>query len=388
MSNINEGYRWRILVLVFISMLSFGLVFQSIPPVLALIIDELGITHAQAGLLMGLFALPGIFLAILSGMLSDYYGARRIGSISLALIVIGTAISGTADGFTALAIGRLVAGIGALTYAVVAPQILSQWFMGKEVGLAMGFFNTGLPLGTIIAFNAFGRIGIEMGWRAPILLTTAVSMATLLLFLIIYKPVPVTEKKAKAAIFTNPLKTGPGIWLVGGAWMWFNAGFIAFLTFAPDYFVSRGLGIARAGFLASIIMFAALILNPVIGYLSHRFGIKEVFIAVGGVLVAVLFLLIPFSGLPILALMVLLGVAATLTPPSIYSLPSDILPPEKLGLGFGIITTLLNVGIVLGPYLVGLTIDVTGEFTMGFVLMAAFTFLAAPTILVLKMTNR
>jgi len=388
MGNVDESYRWRILVLIFISFLTFGLVFQSIPPVLALIIDELGITHAQAGLLMGLFALPGIFLAILSGFLSDYYGARKIGSISLAVIVIGTVISGTSDGYTVLAIGRLITGIGALTYAVVAPQILTQWFMGKELGLAMGVFNTGLPFGTVIAFNAFGRIGNEMGWRVPILITTAVSIATLLLFLIIYKPAPAMVKKERAAIFTNPLKIGSGIWLVGAAWMWFNAGFISFLTFAPDYFVSKGIGLARAGFLTSIIMFAALFMNPVIGYVSHRFALKEIFIAVGGVLVTIIMLLIPFSGVPILVLMVLLGVAATFTPPSIYSLPSDILPPEKLGLGFGIITTLLNVGIVVGPYLVGLTIDVTGAFTRGFVLMAAFTFLGVPTILALKMTNR
>lgn len=371
--------------MVYLSMLAFALVFQSIPPILGLIISELGITHAQAGLLMGLFALPGIFLAIPSGLLSDYYGAERVGAVSLGLMVVGTAVSGTAEGFFTLAAGRLVAGIGALALAVVGPQILSQWFYKKEVGLAMGFLNTAVPLGTVVAFNSFAKLGSTIGWRIPILLTSALSLVALIVFLLVYRPVSGSEGERKSVLFMNPFQAGAKIWLIGLSWMWFNAGVIAFLTFAPDYFVSRGFDIGRAGFLTSILMFAALVFNPVVGYTAHRLGKKELFIAAGGVLLAIIMLLIPFSGLPVLALMVLLGVAAASTPAPIFSLPSDVLTPEKLGMGFGIVTTLLNVGILVGPYLVGLTIDVTGAFQSSFVLMAGFVFLATPTILILRM---
>jgi len=57
------GYRWKILVMIYACMLSFAMVFQSIPPLLTLIRQEFNIGHAQAGLLMSLFALPGIFIA-------------------------------------------------------------------------------------------------------------------------------------------------------------------------------------------------------------------------------------------------------------------------------------------------------------------------------------
>ncbi len=383
MSDANEGYRWRILAMVYLALLAFALVFQSIPPVLGLIIKELRITHAQAGLLMGLLALPGIFLAIPSGLLSDYYGAKRVGAISLVLMVIGTALSGTAREFLTLAVGRLVAGIGALTLAVVGPQILSQWFYKKEVGLAMGFLNTAMPLGTVVAFNFFGRLGSTMDWRIPILLTTALSLVALFVFLMVFKSAPGTEDR-RSSFFMSPFKAGAKIWLVGIAWMWFNAGVIAFLTFAPDYFVSRGYELASAGFLTSILMLVALFLNPIIGYTSHRIGSKELFIAAGGISIAGIVLSISFSGLPVLPLMMLLGIAAAFVPAPIFSLPSDILPPEKLGMGFGIITTLLNVGILLGPYLVGLTIDITGGFQSGFLLMAGFALMTTPTILLLR----
>jgi hypothetical protein len=50
------SYRWRILVMTYVCMLSFALVFQSVPPLLTLIRQEFNVSHAQAGLLMSLFA--------------------------------------------------------------------------------------------------------------------------------------------------------------------------------------------------------------------------------------------------------------------------------------------------------------------------------------------
>ncbi len=55
-----------------------------------------------------------------------------------------------------------------------------------------------------------------------------------------------------------------------------------------------------------------------------------------------------------LVLMVFLGVFAAFIPAPILSLPSCIMSAEKLGLGFGIITTLLNVGILLVRISLGL----------------------------------
>ncbi len=47
---------------------------------------NIGLTHAQAGALMSYFALPGILFSLLSGMLTDRYGARTVGLISLLLM--------------------------------------------------------------------------------------------------------------------------------------------------------------------------------------------------------------------------------------------------------------------------------------------------------------
>jgi len=145
-------YRWVILLMVYICMLVFAFTLQSIPPILTLIIEELKLTHAEAGLLMSLFTFPSIFLAILAGMLSDRLGSFKVGLISLMLVIIGTLFFALSRNFPYAGFGRIVAGTGAVTISIVAAKILSQWFQGREVGTAMGVYNTAMPVGTIILF--------------------------------------------------------------------------------------------------------------------------------------------------------------------------------------------------------------------------------------------
>jgi len=364
----------------YLCMLAFALVFQSIPPILPLIISELNITHAQAGLLMSLFALPGIFVAIPSGIISDRLGMRKVGIASLVLMTIGTFVVGTGNNFISICVGRLISGVGALTLAIVLPQLLSRWFMRKELGIGMGVFNTAMPLGTIASFNVFGSIGNNLGWQQSILLTTVVSVFALLIFLWLFKEPKLKTEYKRRSLSSTIANIGAPIWIVGFTWMWFNAALISFLTFAPDFFVSKGYETSFAGFMSSIVMMGSLFLSPLIGYFVHKFGKEEMFIFVGGVVLALLIFLVPTTSLH-LPLLVLIGIFTAFVPAPIFSLPSKIVQSQSLGLGFGVLTTCLNVSVLAGPYLTGLAKDFTGEYTTSFYLMSIFTIMQIITIM-------
>lgn len=375
-----RGYPWRILVIIYVCQLSFALVFQSIPPVLRLIISDLGITHAQAGLLMSLFALPGIFIAIPGGLASDLYGMKRVAIASLILMVAGSLIVGFSWNFAVMTLGRAISGVGALTLAIVLPQILSSRFGRRELGLALGIFNTGIPVGTVTSFNLLGLIGLSWGWRTPIFITTLVAVIALTLLLLFFREVDRGESR-EGSLFAFQ-EMGISIWLVGFAWMWFNAAVISYLTFAQDFFVTRGYAAAFASFITSIVMLISVPLSPVVGYLTGRFGREEAFIAVGGAALASLYLLLP-SSMPTFLLLGLIGVFLAFVPPPIFSLPSRLVRRQNLGLAFGILSTCLNVGVLAGPYIVGYLRDLTGEYTVSFYIMSLFNILQMFTILIL-----
>ncbi len=384
--NSGNGYRWTILGLAWFCIFTLAILYQSIPPILGLLVDKLDITHSQAGGLMSLFALPAIFLSIPGGLLADRYGTRVVGVISLLLMAFGTAIAALAGNYLILALGRLVTGVGAMVIVVAAPKIVTAWFRDKGIGLSMGVFNTAMPLGTIISLTFMGMVGLQFGWNGPIWIGLAVSVVALLLYLALYRtrngdePVEV----APSGLVSTLREAGSGIWMVGLAWALFNAALISFFTYAPDYFIAQGVEVSQAGLQASYPMWGSLILAPVVGILIDRIGGKWLLVAAGCIGIAVLLGLMPWFTGQAAVLSILLGVAVAMVPPAIFSLPADLLPERMIGLGFGIIGTMFGIGVFLGPYIVGLLRDISGAYLWSFVAMAVFAALGMIPMLVLK----
>ena len=378
--------RWVILGVIYLCMLAFAMVLQSVPPVLSLIMADLSLSHAQGGLLMSFFALPGIIVAIPAGMLADRHSQKTIVLVSLSLMILGPALVASGSSLPVLALGRIISGAGAVTFLVVAPQLLVQWFTGREVGIAMGIFNTGMPLGTILSLNFLSLLAENLDWRASIWLSAGLSLVALVVFALLFAPAPRRSGQISPkseGFFQGIRLAGVPIWLVGAAWGLFNAAVISLFTFTPDLFRAAGFSIATAGFLTSLVMWPALVLSPLVGYIIDKVDRKRTIIAVGGLALAALIVWVPAAIGWILALMLIIGMAQALVPTPIFALPPDVTTPERLGLGFGILSTCLNLGMVVGPAAVGLMKDVTGSYQAGYALMSGFSLLIALAMFIL-----
>jgi MFS family permease len=365
-----------------LSILAFALTLQSIPPILPLIISELHITYAQSGLLMGFFALPGLFVSLLGGFLSDRYKMRPLGIACFSFMIGGTLCVGLGMNIWTLCLGRIISGIGALTLSTLLPKLLSQWFREREEGLAMGIFNTGIPLGSIICFGLFGRMGSLWGWRLSVLLTGCYLFIVAIFFLSFYK-VPSSEKienQKPLGIYQSLKEIKWPIWWVGLSWLWYNAGFASFATFAPNLFLQKGYTIEQSGFLIGIPLLGSLLLSAPIGYLLDQFKHQEWLIGIGGVALSILTLSYTFSS-SFLLLVTLMGVFSAMIPASIYSLPPELLKSEHVGLGFGVLSTCSSAGLFVAPYLVGKARDFTGSYQWSFILIALFFLLVILSIL-------
>ena len=382
------------LILSYLCMLGFAFTLQSLPPVLTLIIEDLGLTHTQAGLLMSLFALPPVFTSILTGFFSDRLGPYRVGIISFVLMISGMVLFAFSHSFFHAGMARVVAGIGASTLAIVSAKIVSQWFGGHEIGTAMGIFNTAMPVGTIICFSTFGNIGERLGWRMAMFIAAGVGVIGLLAFLTIFKSLPrespkrePVEKRGDERLFSNILSiTGP-VWMVGLCWMWFNAAVISFSTFAPDYFISRGAPIALAGVLVSLLMWGSLVLSPVIGRLVDTLGKNEMFIGVGGILLGISIFLVTQIERALFP-MAVMSFAVAFVPAPVFSFPAKALKQEILGLVFGLYFMMSSLGMFLGPYAVGYVRDTSGKYETSFILLSVLALLITLTVLTSRITMR
>lgn len=386
-----SGNRWVILGVIYICMLAFALVLQSLPPILTLVMTELELSHAQGGLLMSWFALPGIIVSIPAGMLVDRYSQKAIGSIALLLMIVGSAIFASAHSMFVLSMGRLVAGAGAMTLLVVAPHLLAQWFAGRELGIGMGVFSTGMPLGTILSLGILSRVGESLGWRVSVWVSAGLALLALVVFALLFSPAQRSGERMSAPsepLYQSIRSAGTPIWLVGAAWLLFNAAVISLFTFTPDMLKAAGFSIGSAGFITSAVMWPALVLSPVIGYIIDRIGRKRTSIALGGAMMAILLLWVPSATHWVLLLLLIMGIAQAMVPAPIFALTPDITKPERLGLAFGIVSTCLNLGIVVGPFVVGLAKDLTGSYQASYVLMSGFELMITVSMIILGLRER
>jgi len=76
-----SNYRWVVLFASFFAFVVYAFVFQLVPPILSSIQDYFGVNEAQAGLLMSMAVIPGIFLALPVGLFMNRYRFRTSGSL-------------------------------------------------------------------------------------------------------------------------------------------------------------------------------------------------------------------------------------------------------------------------------------------------------------------
>jgi MFS family permease len=90
-------------------------------PVFALYADHLsGVTPALVGLAIGAYGLSQAILQIPFGILSDYYGRKRVITIGLLIFAVGSMIAALSSSIWGIICGRALQGAGAISGPVMA----------------------------------------------------------------------------------------------------------------------------------------------------------------------------------------------------------------------------------------------------------------------------
>ncbi|CAG8749974.1 4837_t:CDS:2, partial [Funneliformis mosseae] len=114
---------------------------HTIDPLKSIIKKELDFSNSKYGVVQSSVSLINTFLPILGGIFLDTFGTL-VGSILVtSLIAIGNilvALSTNLKSFPVMVIGRILYGIGSGNINIVQVTILSHWFKGKGLAIAVG----------------------------------------------------------------------------------------------------------------------------------------------------------------------------------------------------------------------------------------------------------
>jgi len=406
----SAGARWVALLIVSVTMM-MGYFFTDVASPLSTILKTsvedggLGWTSVEYGFFAGSYSLINIFLLMLffGGIILDKMGIRFTGVMSTFLMFAGAAIkfyaveyltsSGTTDlGFTLFglipehcntqvlvaSLGFAVFGVGCEIAGITVSKVITKWFTGHELALAMGL-QVGLArLGTAGALSVSPIVADHWRLSSPILFGAVALLIGLVAFIVYV----VMDKKLDASIIAvegekkvddasddnfkfSDLKvifSSYGFWLIALLCLMFYAAVFPFLKFASDLMVNKyGVDPTLAGIIPSILPYGTILLTPIFGIVYDHIGKGATLMLLGSTLLTVCHICF---ALPMLntvwfaiVVMIMLGIAFSLVPSAMWPSVPKIIPMKQLGSAYAIIFFIQNIGLMLVPMLMGQVIE-------------------------------
>ena len=238
------------------------------------------------------------------------------------------------------------------SFRIIIPTtsaIVAKWFSKKEIGKAMGIYGINGPFAMIVAFPSASLLILTYDWRFPFYIGAVIGIAAILVFFIAMRKNPIKEKERKKSTNIRQVIRNFEIWKVGIIWLFYSAAILGFTSWSPILFKTfKGIPLVDASFLASLVMWCAIIGNPLYGWISDRAGKRKPFILIGFFLTIVSFIVIAYvPDFLLLPSIILLGSTSALVYPIMAALPLEILGPDQVSIGFGITGTCMNLGVAI-----------------------------------------
>jgi sugar phosphate permease len=353
--------------------------------------DAFQVSLASASLAVTFMNSGQILTMLMLGKAIDRYGER--GVVSLMMFGMGAAAILCAVYAASLWMVLACMGLLGTTYAAVQPggtRAIIRWFPPKHRGLATGFRQAAVPLGTAIAAIALPLTANAYGWRSAVLLLGVVSVAGGLVFWLLYREpveqVSVTERVLPLPDLLKTVGRNPLFWPV----LWAGIAMSAFqftLTAHAISYLSNGLGFTVKN-AASLFSFAQLlgipgrILLPSLsdhyfpGRRARSFGWTMI---IAGLTVGSFAVLASgTSQILIVALFILLGVFGIGWFPLYLLQIAEMAPRSSIASTVSFATTLCMIVMALGPFFFGVMVDWFGYGTAWACLVAPVLATAIP----------
>ena len=353
-------YRWVVLLSCSLAMFGTYYVFDALYPVTPLLEKTFGFTGAQVGLLDTSYNVAALLTLVAGGVLIDRIGVAAsavlfgsIGALGGILIAVLPALApGAAWG--GMMVGRFFLGIGSELFIVAATTVVGRWFKGKEISFALALQLLVARLGSWAADKSpdFAK-ALFTSWQPPLLLAAASGVAWFV-FAVVYAGLErragrlYAVKHAGATdklVWSDLVRFDLAYWWVVGLCVAFYATIFPFRTFANLYFIeAKGLTPEAAGNLKSILPLLSMIGMPLFGLLADRVGKRALLMAAGSALLVPPFFFLPFTGVPPTVSMAMLGLAFALVPAVLWPAVTYLVPEERLGSAYALMTFFQQVG--------------------------------------------
>jgi MFS transporter, DHA1 family, multidrug resistance protein len=351
-------------ILLAVAVFGFISATNILTPLLPLVRDDLGVSIAVAGVIVGSYGMARLLVDIPAGFLAVRVGHRRLAVIATVLLVASSLVGWAAGNAEMLIAARLGSGAAVGMLGMVGISALAASATTANRGRTMSLYhvanNTGIAVYPLIG----GLVGAAIGWRPTFLISAALGVvAGAILFAVLPRidfghDRPGSARHDESRVLHGRTRTR--------AMLATNAGIVANMihrhgirnTIVPLYAATSlglgGLSIATAIALMSI---TGLIVATPGGMLGDRIGRRRVIVAgLSAVAVGDLAFLLTDDLVTFLIVAALVGFGDFFTS-SQTALLSEIVPVRERTRSLSYYRFSSDLGSMIGPILLAIAMD-------------------------------
>ena len=367
---------------------------------------EFGLSNTELGWVLSAFAYPYALFQIAGGFVGDRFGPRMTLGVCGFIWAVATVLTGFTGGIASLFLARVMLGFGEGATFPTATRAMSNWTPKGERGYAQGITHSFARLGNAVTPPVVAALIAWVTWRGSFVVLGLISAVWLAVWVLYFRDDPKTHRgvsrseleilpdydtrggKAKTAADRVPwgrlvprMMPTTIVYFCYGWTLWL------YLTWLPSYFVqAHGLNLKDSAMFSFGVFFAGVIGDTLGGVVSDRVYQRTGDLAKARrntILISLIGSLLCL--LPVLFVQNLVVLAfclsgafffLELTIGPIWSVPMDIAPKHS-GVASGIMNTGSAIAAIVSPLAFGWITDVTGNFTLPFLVSIALLLIGA-----------
>jgi MFS family permease len=362
---------------------------------------DLNLSNTEFGFALSAFAFPYALFQLFGGMIGDRFGPRATLAVSTFIVTIATLWTGLAGGLTSLLAARLALGVGEGAAFPTATRAMTAWTPAGRWGFAQGITHTFSRIGNAATALIVSGLIALVSWRGSFYLLSPVNLVWMALWFWYYRDDPREHADVTPEVLEKLPKRGRADGRTSIPWfplarrilpvtaVDFCYGWTLwiFQNWIQSYFVQvYALDNATAALYTAAVLGAGVIGDTVGGvatdYILHRsksLVIARRSVIMAGFLGGSVFLIpvVVMHDLSVVA--VSIGLAfffVELIVAPIWAVPMDI-APRYAGTASGMMNFGFGLAGIISPIFFGYMIDLTGTWTVPFVVSIALLILGA-----------
>jgi MFS family permease len=371
-------YGWAVATGGFLTQVILFIATSTLPLILVAFEAALGISNADAGLIISMYGVFYVIGAPVWGVVVDRIGLRKALTSSSILTSIGIFSMGTANSLmTSMTIYALI-GFGAAALITLLPKLTGAWFHMRKKGVASSFIVSGGTVSASILGIVVPMLTITYNWRASFYVLGSISLfVSIVIYAIVRNspnekgltPLGATQKTVKTTGIgqEDKIKTKDVIkmkitWHFAAFYTVFLMSALSITTFLVAYLAETGLPTVEAGVGFSVFMIAGFFGQYLWGILSDYFPRKYILTTCASLLAVFTYILLTFrmDQIGTYAVVGLMGISRGGAAPVIFALISDYFNPKVIGVATGVILSMVGIGMILAPLISGYLATMTG----------------------------